>query len=93
MGGHGFRHLKAYGAVDGVEVVAVCDKNPAALEKAKAELPGVAVYADWEEMLQEAELDVLRDALDQAHDAAQQRSLRDMLALLDRGPIQALGRG
>jgi predicted dehydrogenase len=59
MGGHGFRHLNAYQAVEGVEVVAVCDMNPDALTKAQLQQPGLDVYTDWEKMLESTNLDIL----------------------------------
>ena len=59
MGGHGFRHLKAYQAVDGVEVVAVCDRNTAALTKARLEQPGLDIFTDWEEMIEKNKLDIV----------------------------------
>ena len=59
LGGHGFRHFSAYQQVDGVEVKAVCDFNPESLAKVSAQDCTVRTFSDWEEMLGEAELDVL----------------------------------
>jgi myo-inositol 2-dehydrogenase/D-chiro-inositol 1-dehydrogenase len=48
------KHVPILRAVDGVELAAVCDVDPA---RAEALAGGAAVYADWRELLDEAALE------------------------------------
>ena len=55
--GHGL-HL-AYKGLDNVEFVAVADHDEAGREKAKAETGAKRAYADYHEMLEKEELDIV----------------------------------
>lgn len=42
----------------GIETIAACDIDPARLEAAKKEIPGVQTYADYKELLENPEIDL-----------------------------------
>ena len=58
-GAWGSHHARAIGEHPGAELPAVAARTPATLERAKAELPGVARYGDYREMLAREELDAV----------------------------------
>lgn len=55
--GHGL-HL-AYKGLDNVQFVAVADEDPSGREKAKNETGAIRAYADYHEMLEKEELDIV----------------------------------
>jgi len=56
MGPMGFRHLEAYGKLDHVHVVAVCDLRPEIKGKLDA---GTSFYIDYNDMFEKEDLDVI----------------------------------
>ncbi len=58
VGGMGSGHVAAAKATDGVELVAACDTNQEALDKAVADIDAAA-FSDYEEMIDEVALDGL----------------------------------
>jgi len=74
IAGFGFMgrmHYKCWKALDGVEIVALCDSNPNIVDAAAkaigniegadavAEISGVAIFADFDEMLRETQPDAI----------------------------------
>src|SRR5262245_31659920 len=57
------RHLPALARLRGVEVIAVAEVDPARRELAAADLPGVRVLSDYEELLADPRLDAVLIAL------------------------------
>ena len=61
--GYGHRGAYMFGLAvkgfEGITPVGICDNNPALLEKAKADFPGVAVFTDFDTMLAQVAPDAL----------------------------------
>ncbi len=51
--------VRNFNITDGAEVVAVCDRNPAAIERAKRNYPGVRVTTDSREITSAPDIDVV----------------------------------
>ena len=52
-------HANALVNCDFAELYAVCDNDPAKLEKAKKDHPGIKTYLEYEEVIKDAEIDVV----------------------------------
>ncbi len=59
FGAIGVEHARAITAVDGLELVAVCDRNPERVDAARLLAPGVNVYDDGELLLGDDEVDLV----------------------------------
>ncbi len=57
--GVGERHIHGYHAIDGAEVVAVCDTDPAKLEEVANRQSVPSRYSDYRDMLEHAQLDAV----------------------------------
>ena len=56
-------HGEWMNATRGLKTVAACDSNPARMEAAKKELPGIAIFTSLEEMLKMKDLDLVVNIL------------------------------
>lgn len=56
-GAWGSHHARAMTEAGGIELVAVCSRSDSSRNKASADFPGVAVHADYREMLARTDLD------------------------------------
>ncbi len=52
-------HKSTWRTTPKAKIVAVCDINPAKLQKAKLEFPGIATYTDYREMMDKENLDIV----------------------------------
>ena len=59
LGRHGLRHVQALRRIDEVELVAVCDSRPEALALATQEHSAPQGYADWKQLLETEQLDLI----------------------------------
>lgn len=59
LGRHGMRHLEAYGHLDNVEIVAVCDVRPENVATAIAAYPTASGYDAWQKLFNHERLDVI----------------------------------
>ena len=55
----GWMHGRWMGAVEEMELVAICDRDPACARQAAEDFPGVETYTDLAEMLERARLDLV----------------------------------
>ncbi|HEX4143557.1 MAG TPA: Gfo/Idh/MocA family oxidoreductase [Pirellulales bacterium] len=58
-GAWGAHHARAIGEAAGAELVAICARSQASQERARDHCPDVLVYADYRQMMAEAEIDVV----------------------------------
>ncbi len=87
VGGMGGGHVAAVKATDGVELVAACDTNQEALDKAVADTDAAA-FSDYEEMIDEVALDGLIAILPhQLHAGVVEKACDAGLALLKEKPL------
>ncbi len=56
LGGQGRRHAQVFSSFPDCEVAALCDVDPARLEKAAAAVPGAATHADYRRVLEDASI-------------------------------------
>jgi predicted dehydrogenase len=76
-------HLEAWRVIDGVEIAAVCDRDPAKVEAARARFPVPRGFTDLSAMLAEAPL----DAVDIATTAPSHRALVEEVARAGKAAI------
>ena len=55
----GRQHMRTYGELEGVELTAVCDVDPTALDRVSRSFPDLRLYRDFERMLDEQRPDLL----------------------------------
>ena len=55
----GWMHARWIGAVEDLELVAICDRDPARAATAKRDFPAVNIYTDMGEMLRQDEIDLV----------------------------------
>jgi len=55
----GWMHAKWIGAVDELQLVAICDRDPTCAAKARADFPGVDVYQDLPELLARTDIELV----------------------------------
>lgn len=59
FGAIGVEHAHAITAVDGLQLVAVCDRNPERVDAARLIAPGVTAYDDGERLIADDEVDLV----------------------------------
>ena len=52
-------HARAIAETNGTELVAICVKSDSSRDKAKADFPGIAVYADYRELVAREDIDAV----------------------------------
>lgn len=58
-GAWGQCHARAIAETNGTELVAICVKSDSSRDKAKADFPGIAVYADYRELVAREDIDAV----------------------------------
>ena len=59
VGQMGTYHAQIYTKLPQVEVTALCEYNDARREELKSEFPGVVLYKDYKQMLEEADVEAV----------------------------------
>lgn len=86
--GMGMNHIRAIAHHPKMELVAICDKNPARLEVAKAEVDCPNYYTDWRELLQNPEVEaVVLCVPDRLHAEMTQEALKSGKQVLCEKPM------
>jgi predicted dehydrogenase len=86
--GVGLQHARQLARLSDAAFVALCDRDPQALARACAELPGVAAYTDENDLLDSGEIDaVVIATYDNEHAAAIIRAIENGLHVFAEKPL------